>query len=166
VAALNAIRRIVRVLRLASAATERTLGVSGAQLFVLQQLAEGAAARGVGLSIADLAARTGTDPSSVSVVVRRLVERRLVARRVSKIDARRAEVVITASGRSLLRRAPEPIQAKLVAGLTSLSPVRLRAVVAGLEAVVAAIGAFDSEAPMFFEEESPRPRPRRRSETK
>jgi DNA-binding MarR family transcriptional regulator len=152
--ALNAIRRIVRALRLASTATERALGVSGAQLFVLQQLAEGTPAKGAGLSIADLAARTATDPSSVSVVVSRLVERKLAARRVSKLDARRAEVVITAAGLRLLRKAPEPIQAKLIEGLASLPPARLRAVVAGLQAVVAAMGALDGEAPMFFEEEA------------
>src|SRR6185503_8449790 len=98
-AALNAIRRIVRALRLAGSAAERSLGVSGAQLFVLQQLAEGKAP-----SIADIAAQTATDPSSVSVVVSRLVERGLAARRVSRADARRAEVVITPSGRALLRR--------------------------------------------------------------
>jgi DNA-binding MarR family transcriptional regulator len=165
VAALDALRRIVRALRLASTAAEGALGVSGAQLFVLEQLADGVSARGVGLSIAELAARTRTDPSSVSVVVGRLVERRLVARRVSKVDARRAEVAITASGRSLLRRAPPPIQTKLIEGLTALSPAQLRSVVAGLEAVASAMGASDAQALMFFEEEAPRPRRRRRSIT-
>ena len=38
-AAMNGIRRIVRALRLSSRAAEKALGVSGAQLFVLQQLA-------------------------------------------------------------------------------------------------------------------------------
>jgi DNA-binding MarR family transcriptional regulator len=152
--ALNAIRRIVRALRLASTAAERALGVSGAQLFVLQQLAEGAPEKVGGLSIAELAARTATDPSSVSVVVSRLVERKLVARRVSKVDARRAEVVITAAGLRLLKKTPAPIQAKLIEGLASLPPARLRAVVSGLEAVVAAMGALDGEATMFFEEEA------------
>ena len=160
--ALNAIRRIVRALRLASTAAERTLGVSGAQLFVLQQLAGGAADKARGLSIAELAARTATDPSSVSVVVSRLVERKLVARRVSKVDARRAEVVITAAGMRLLKKAPEPIQAKLIEGLAALPPARLRAVVAGLEAVVASMGALEGEATMFFEEETQGRRRRRK----
>jgi DNA-binding MarR family transcriptional regulator len=161
--ALNAIRRIVRALRLASTASERTIGVSGAQLFVLQQLAGGAPDK-VGLSIAELAARTATDPSSVSVVVSRLVERRLVARRVSKVDARRAEVVITAAGLRLLKKAPaEPIQARLIEGLAALPPARLRAVVAGLEAVVASMGALEGEAMMFFEEETQGRRRRKKS---
>ncbi len=88
-AAMNAIRRIVRVLRLSSRAAEKALGVSGAQLFVLQQLADGAASAAP--SIAQLADMTATDPSSVSVVVSRLVARGLAARRSSRADARRAE---------------------------------------------------------------------------
>ena len=45
-AAMNAVRRIVRALRVSSRASEKALGVSGAQLFVLQQLAESAAHEG------------------------------------------------------------------------------------------------------------------------
>src|ERR671938_1731164 len=70
VRSLDAIRRLVRGLRLAARASEREAGLSAAQLFVLQQLAESPAE-----SINELAARTLTHQSSVSVVVRRLVER-------------------------------------------------------------------------------------------
>lgn len=159
-AGLNAIRRIVRALRLSASASERVLGVSGAQLFVLQQLS-----MADGPSIAELAERTATDPSSVSVVIGRLVERGLAARRVSKVDARRAEVVITAAGRALLRKAPEPIQARLLEGLASLPSAQLRALVEGLEAVVNAMGVEENAAAMFFEEEAPkRKRQRRRAD--
>lgn len=159
-AALDAIRRIVRALRLSASASERVLGVSGAQLFVLQQLA---AAEGP--SIAELAARTATDPSSVSVVVSRLVERGLAARSASKTDARRAEVMITPAGRALLRRAPEPIQGKLLAGLATLPEAELRAVAHGLTAVAASLGATEGAAPMFFEDETPKRKRQREKES-
>ncbi len=157
-AAMNAIRRIVRSLRLSSRAAEKALGVSGAQLFVLQQLAEGANRSDVAPSIAQLAELTSTDPSSVSVVVSRLVARGLAARRASKADGRRAEVVITPAGRALLRRAPEPVQHRMIAGIGGLSPERRREMVAGLEAIVAALGVADEAASMFFEEEGEPPR--------
>jgi DNA-binding MarR family transcriptional regulator len=152
-AAMNGIRRIVRALRLSSRAAEKALGVSGAQLFVLQQLAEVAARADAAPSIAQLADLTATDPSSVSVVVSRLVTRGLAARRSSKADARRAEVVITPAGRALLRRAPSPVQARMLDGLCKLQPGRRRELIAGLEAIVAALGVADQAASMFFEEE-------------
>ena len=152
VAAMNAVRRIVRALRLSSRAAEKAIGVSGAQLFVLRELAVRATRRPAAPSIAELAQLTATDPSSVSVVVSRLVARGLVARRTSEADARRAEVAITAAGRALLRKAPISVQSRMLAAIANLPPARRRELVAGLEAIVGALGVADQEAPMFFEE--------------
>lgn len=152
-AAMNAIRRIVRAIRLSSRATEKALGVSGAQLFVLQQLAESADGAGAAPSITQLAELTATDPSSVSVVVSRLVSGGLAARRSSRSDARRAEVQITPAGRALLQRAPAPVQARMIGGLAKLSPDRRRELIAGLEELVEALGVVGETAGMLFEEE-------------
>jgi DNA-binding MarR family transcriptional regulator len=152
-AAMNAVRRIVRALRLSSRASEKALGVSAAQLFVLQQLTDGAARADAAPSIAQLAQLTATDPSSVSVVVSRLVARGLAARRPSKLDGRRAEVVITPAGRALLRRSPPPVQERMVVALAEMPPPRRRELVAGLEAIVAALGVSEDATAMFFEED-------------
>src|SRR6266567_4361712 len=95
--ALNAIRAIVRALRINTRAIELEMGISLAQLFVLQQLAERPAD-----SLNDHAERTATHQSSVSVVVRRLVERGLVSRTPSTTDKRRIQIDVTAAGRTLL----------------------------------------------------------------
>ena len=58
--ALDGIRRILRDLRVSSRAAEQELGLSGAQLFVLQQLAQAPAE-----SLNELANRTRTHQSSV-----------------------------------------------------------------------------------------------------
>jgi DNA-binding MarR family transcriptional regulator len=147
VEALDAIRRIIRVLRLSSSETEREFGVSGAQLFVLQQLADGPLG-----SINELAARTLTHQSSVSVVVRRLVERGLVARRSSPADRRRRELHLTAAGRRLASRAPAPIQVRLIAGLRALQPRELRSLSQLLTQVVERMGASGEPASMIFSE--------------
>ncbi|MFT3767104.1 MAG: MarR family transcriptional regulator [Minicystis sp.] len=149
---MNAVRRIVRSLRLSSRASEKALGVSAAQLFVLQQLAEGAARSDAAPSIAQLATQTATDPSSVSVVVSRLSARGLCARRPSKSDGRRAEVTITPAGHALLQRAPQPVQSRMMEALSQMAPARRRELVAGLEEIVIALGATDQLASMFFED--------------
>jgi DNA-binding MarR family transcriptional regulator len=146
-ASAQAIRRILRALRLAAQDTQRSAGVSSAQLFALSALADGAPA-----SLAQLAARTLTDRSSVSGVVNRLVERRLVSRRAAADDRRRAAVRITAAGRAVLARAPRSPMQLLVAGIEALPAARRRALARELEALVGAMGLENEPAEMLFEE--------------
>src|ERR1043165_2556998 len=95
--ALNCVRSIVRALRINTRAIELKMGISLAQLFVLQQLAERPAE-----SLNDLAERTATHQSSVSVVVRRLVDRGLVTRTSSAADKRRIQIAATPAGLAML----------------------------------------------------------------
>jgi DNA-binding MarR family transcriptional regulator len=146
---LNALRHVVRDLRLGAREAERSAGVSAAQLFVLQALAEEPAA-----SLGDLAERTLTDQSSVSVVVKRLTERKLVSSRPSSVDARRVTLTLTAKGRGLLARCPEPTQVRLVGALERLAPLELQGLTRGLEALSRELGATEPTH-MFFEDEPP-----------
>jgi len=160
-AVMDGLRRIVRDLRLSAREAERGAGISGAQLFVLQTLSESSAS-----SLNDLADRTLTDQSSVSVVVKRLVERKLVTRKPSEEDGRRVELALTSAGRRLLARCPEPTQARLVSALRRMSPDELASLTAGLAALERHMGIERGAARMFFDEEAPsrstRARPRSR----
>ena len=145
-AVLDSIRHVVRTLREASRRSEAAVGVSAAQLFVLQRLA-GARA----LSVNELAARTLTHQSSVSVVVSKLARRGLVTRERAGDDARRVEVALTPAGRAVLERAPAAAQDRLIAALALVGrPARTR-LAADLAALVAAMGGDDGHPPMFFE---------------
>jgi DNA-binding MarR family transcriptional regulator len=156
---LRALRRLVRTLRLADRAAESRLGLSAAQLFVLERLAEGP----VG-SMAELAGRTLTDASSVSVVVQRLAERGLVVRAVSQDDARRTTLRLSASGKRLLATAPSSPQADLIAAIEELSGTERRELERLLERVVRGMGIDeDGPTPMFFEDEGAAVRPRTRT---
>jgi DNA-binding MarR family transcriptional regulator len=145
--AIDSLRRLVQALRTSSHLAWSELGVSGAQLFVLQQLGDAAP-----LSLSALAERTHTHASSVSVVVARLVQRGLVARRAAADDARRAELSLTAAGRRLLERAPTPVQVRLIEALASL-PARDRSHLGRTLALLCArAGLADAPATMFFED--------------
>ena len=113
---MNAVRSIVRALRMNTRAIELRMGISLAQLFVLQQLAERPAD-----SLNDLAERTATHQSPVSAVVRRLLERGLVSRTPATTDKRRIEIDLTPAGRSLLVGAPTTIQTQLIDGMRRMS---------------------------------------------
>jgi DNA-binding MarR family transcriptional regulator len=116
---MNGIRAIVRALRLNTRAIERQLGISLAQLWVLQILKEKPAE-----SLNELALATATHQSSVSVVVRRLVDAALVTRATASDDKRRVRIELTEAGRSLLAKAPKTVQVELMTGLQRLSPER------------------------------------------
>ena len=144
-AVLSGVRRLERGLRLAAREAGRATGISAAQLFCLEKLAEGPAP-----SIADLAARTLTDRSSVSVVVDRLAESGLVKRSPAPDDRRRTETSITRKGRAVLARAPLSPTAALVRGLERLAPRSVRQLGVTLSALNDELGYTD--ATMLFEE--------------
>src|SRR5690349_4798247 len=86
---MDALRRLVRQLSASarSAANGDRSAPSGARLFVMRQIAADP-----GLSISELATRTHARQSTISEVVARLIESKLVTRRASPIDARQAEL--------------------------------------------------------------------------
>ena len=146
---LNALRRIVRSLRVSSRTAEQRVGLSGAQLFVLQCLA-----RHSPCSVNELAARTATDQSSVSVVVSRLVTRGHVRRTPSKTDRRSVELSLTKSGLALLERAPEAAQDRLLAAFGALPKTELKALARSLGKLVE-LAEVAGETPSLFFEEGP-----------
>ncbi|HEY4219072.1 MAG TPA: MarR family transcriptional regulator [Gemmatimonadaceae bacterium] len=146
--AVSSIRRIVRVLRLASQHTQTVAGISAAQLFVLQQLGDGSAR-----SLNELAERTLTDRSSVAAVVERLQAQRLVDRTADPADRRRAAIRITAAGRRILQRAPDAPTTTLLGALRRLSPGELNALAHSLNRLTLALGAAHEPPSMLFAEE-------------
>lgn len=147
---LDGLRRIVRGLRASSHAARRELAVTGAQLDVLGEIAAEP-----NTSIQRLSERTLTDPSSVSVVVARLVEKRLVTRARDPRDARRSVLSVTRQGASLVLKAPRPYPARLFAVLRRMPTSELRRLGALLSTVVSQLERSSGAAPLFFEE-SPR----------
>lgn len=146
---LNALRHIVRSLRVSSRNAEQQVGLSGAQLFVLQCLS-----RHSPCSVNELAAHTATDQSSVSVVVSRLVTAGHVKRSPSKVDRRSVQLSLTPSGRALLSKAPEAAQDRLLAALTQLGKPDLRTLSKLLGKLVE-LADVPSENPSLFFEEGP-----------
>jgi DNA-binding MarR family transcriptional regulator len=145
---LDSIRRIVRLLREGSREAEETVGLSAAQLFVLQRLDSPRP-----LSLNELAARTLTHQSSVSVVVRRLVDRGLVQRKPAANDARRLDLSLTRRGQALLSRAPGVAQDRIIAAVAALPLPQQRALTTGLESLVEALGFDDEAQPMLHLED-------------
>lgn len=144
---LNSLRHIVRSLRVSSRNAEQRVGLSGAQLFVLQCLS-----RQSPCSVNDLAVATATDQSSVSVVVSRLVGRGYVKRVTAKRDRRSVELSLTPAGKTLLLTAPEAAQERLLFALAKLEKAEISRLSALLGKLVELADVSSENASLFFEE--------------
>ena len=147
--ALVAIRRLVRTLRTTASAVEKETGLSTAQTFVLQVLL-----RDPSNSMNELAARTLTDQSSVSVVVSRLEAKGLVERHTSATDGRRTQVAITERGAALMHRKPHTVQERLTHALLAMQPSSLAILSSELNNLVALLGAGEEPATLIFEDDA------------
>lgn len=144
---LNSLRHIVRSLRVSSRNAEQRVGLSGAQLFVLQCLS-----RQSPCSVNELAVATATDQSSVSVVVSRVVRRGYVKRVTAKRDRRSVELSLTPTGKTLLLAAPEAAQERLLSALVKLKKSEISRLSALLGKVVELAEVSDQTPSLFFEE--------------
>jgi DNA-binding MarR family transcriptional regulator len=152
---MDAVRHLVRALSASARAVERSTGISGAQLFILRQLADADAP----LSVNELAERTFTHQSTVSGVLASLVRRRLVTRTRAPDDARRMEIALTGRGRTLVREAPPSAQTQILRGLAAIPATERIRLADTLDAWLAASGLGGDPAPLFFERERAPSRP-------
>jgi len=150
---LDAIRGIVHALRESSRLAQGRVGLSGAQLFVLQRLAEAPAQ-----SVNELAARTHTHQSSVSTVVSGLVKNGLVRRSRSTLDGRSIRLSLTPRGSRLAGRVPDLAQERLVRAVQQLPPARRRLLASTLAELSQLLDGAGKAPAMFFEDGNARRR--------
>lgn len=144
--ALNGVRRLVAGLQSSARAIEARTGITNAQLFLLQIVAQRDA-----LSMGELAEAAGAQQSTTSLIVGRLTRAGLLSRHQTPEDRRRISLSLTPRGRRLLLDAPTPPTARLIEALRTLSPATLRHLVTSLQALDEAMGMREVEAGMLFE---------------
>ena len=148
---LDDIRRLVQTIRLASSESEKRAGLSAAQLFVLHKLGEEK-----GLSINDLAERTLTHQSSVSVIVQKLVEKELIKRTRPAHDTRKLELTLTKKGKSIIKKVPHTIQDRLIDALKKMKPTMRRQFATTLTAFLHIAGIKGKVTMMFDDDVKPK----------
>lgn len=149
---LDSLRRIVRELHMFSRQAETTSGLTAAQLFVLEKVADSQP-----VSVNQLAALTLTHQSSVSVVAQRLVERGFLSEHRSAHDARRKELSITAAGRAALKQAPKSVQDRLISAARAMASNDRDTLDRLLRQLIESAGLSGAAPELFFEKTSPSP---------
>lgn len=110
---------------------EQTCGVSGSQLWILQEVAN---TPGVGVS--EVAERLSIHQSTCSQLVEKLVARNLIIKKRSEEDQRRVGLNLPEATLELLRKAPSPIKGVLPEALMLLPEEILKSLDFSLQEVI------------------------------
>lgn len=138
---LRSLRRITRAIDLYSRQLAASCGLTGPQLVCLRAL-------GVadGITPGGLAREVDLSQATVTGIIDRLEKQGMVARLRDDKDRRRVSLRLTASGRSLLDKAPSPLQDQFVQRLGMLPEEEQRSIDMTLRRVVDMMGAEKLEA--------------------
>lgn len=105
VEALQQFRIIYGCIRQHFREVERKCGISGSQLWILQEvLAE------PGIGVSEVAEKLFIHQSTCSQLVEKLAAAELIEKSRSKTDQRRVGLTISATGRKILAKAPGPLE--------------------------------------------------------
>lgn len=151
--ALQRFRILIRAAQKHSQWIEKKSGISGVQLWALQELAEAP-----GLRVGELARRMALHQSTASNLMERLEHLGLARRERSNADQRVVLLSITDLGRATLARAPTPARGLLPEALRHMAADDLKRLQSALDVLLRQADAMDEGfgmLPLPFTEESP-----------
>lgn len=110
---------------------ERTCGVTGSQLWVMQEVANTP-----GIGVSELAERLSIHQSTCSQLVEKLAARKMVSKERSKEDQRRVGLCLTEEAAGLIKNAPGPAEGVLTEALSDLPVETMQSLDSSLEKVI------------------------------
>lgn len=110
---------------------EKTCGVTGSQLWIMQEVANNP-----GIGVSDLADRLSIHQSTCSQLVEKLVARKLIIKERGKEDQRRVGLCLTERAVKLVKGAPGPAEGILPEALWTLSAETIRTLDSSLSKVI------------------------------
>jgi len=119
--ALKKLRIVVRAAQRHSNWIEKQCGVTGAQLWVMQELHEAP-----GLRVGEVSERLAIHQTTTSNLVDALVKKGYVTKARDAEDQRVVKLVLSEKGEQIIRRAPTPARGLLPESLAKLSDKQLR----------------------------------------
>ncbi len=119
---------------------EKTCGISGSQLWILQEIA-----KKPDIGISELAERLSIHQSTCSQLVEKLVIRKLIDKERSKEDQRRVWLRLTEGAAQILKQAPGPAEGILPEALQALPEPALLALDHALVEVIGQLRIRDDK---------------------
>lgn len=119
---------------------EKTCGVTGSQLWLMQEIVNTP-----GIGVSELAERMSIHQSTCSQLVEKLVARDLIVKERSKADQRRVGLRLTEEAAKLIKKAPGPAEGVLPEALNVLSVSVMQSLDASLGIVISQLRLKDDK---------------------
>ena len=135
------LRVLVRAAQRHSTLVEQQCGVSGAQLWAMQEVYEKP-----GLRVGEVAERMAIHQTTASNLIDSLVKKQCIDKLRDPEDLRAVKLVLTRHGRQILKCAPDAQRGLLPDALSKLTEEQMRDLTKGLQALTEAAGGGDKSA--------------------
>jgi MarR family transcriptional regulator, organic hydroperoxide resistance regulator len=145
---VQSLRRIFKAIQDYSYDVSDKFGTTGPQLWVLKTISQDES-----LSLGELARRMYLHPSTITGLIDRLEKKGLVERDRDQTDRRVIKLRLTSKGKGLVKRAPNPIQGKMIYGLRKLKRKELNSIHHSVQKLVEVMEVQDVKATFFFDQE-------------
>ena len=145
----HCLRRIIKSLQNYSQMVYSHFGITGPQLWVLKTIYQNGS-----LPLGELSKRMYLHPSTLTAAVDRLEKKGYVLRNRIEKDRRVINVQLTPEGNRLAKRAPKPIQGKMIYGLRKLKKDELSLIYRSVEKLVEIMEAEKVEVTFLFDQEA------------
>jgi MarR family transcriptional regulator, organic hydroperoxide resistance regulator len=145
---MQSLRRIIKSLQDYSQTVYSHFGITGPQLWALKTISK----RG-SLSLGELSKGMYLHPSTVSGVVDRLEKKGYVVRDRTEKDRRVIKVQLTPKGKLIVKKAPNPVQGRMIYGLRKLKKEKLILIYESIQELVRIMEAQNLKVTFFFDEE-------------
>lgn len=119
---------------------EQTCGVTGSQLWVIQEVANTP-----GIGVSELAARLSIHQSTCSQLVDKLVTNKLITKKRSTEDQRRVGLWLSDEASELLKKAPGPAEGVLPKALRELPAETIQILLSAMEKVIEQLQTRDEK---------------------
>jgi len=145
---MQSLRRIFKAIQDYSHEVSEKFGITGPQLWAIKTISQNES-----LSLSDLGKRMYLHPSTITGVIDRLEKKGYVTRSRDQVDRRVIYVQLTAEGKRLAKRAPNPAQGKMIYGLKNLKRRELNLIYNSAQKLVEIMEAQNVKATFFFDQE-------------
>ncbi|WP_105253415.1 MarR family winged helix-turn-helix transcriptional regulator [Pseudoalteromonas sp. T1lg75] len=143
---LIALRKVIRAIDLHSKQLNKTSGLTGPQLLIMNEVAQTD-----GITASRIAQNVNLSPATVTNILDRLESRDLVNRVRSQLDKRRVSLYLTEQGTALLNKAPQPLQEHFIDKFSNLAEWEQTLLLSSMQRIAAMMDADNLDASPLLE---------------
>ena len=143
---LISIRKVIRAIDLHSKQLNKSSGLTGPQLLIMQEIA-----RVKGVTASQIAKQINLSAATVTNILDRLEKRNLIDRVRNSTDKRRVSLFLSENGRNLLIDAPQPLQEHFIQNFCSLQDWEQTLLLSSMERIASMMDATGIDAAPVLE---------------